>query len=41
MCEVAVATHTSPSQWWGEELSTLYTVLDILERAEQQASKKK
>lgn len=37
---MAVATHTSPADWWGEELQTLYTVLDILEGMERQSRKK-
>lgn len=33
--EVAIATGTAPSQWWGEDLSTLLTAVEVLEeRAE-------
>jgi hypothetical protein len=30
ICEIAVATSTSPSQWWDATAETLATVLDIL-----------
>jgi hypothetical protein len=29
---VAVATHTVPSQWLGEDMSTVMTVVDVLRR---------
>lgn len=31
ICEIAVATQTSPAHWWEESDETLATVLDILE----------
>jgi hypothetical protein len=30
VCEVAVATHTSPAAWWDQDEATVMTVVDIL-----------
>lgn len=27
---IAIATHTSPAQWWDEDDATLATALDVL-----------
>jgi hypothetical protein len=32
ICEIAVATHTVPSQWVGEDMSTILTVVDVLRK---------
>lgn len=31
MVEVALATRTAPSQWWGESDATLMTAVQLLE----------
>jgi hypothetical protein len=30
--EIAIATHTSPNDWWKADDATLATALDVLER---------
>ena len=39
ICEIAVATSTSPSQWWDATEETLATVLDILQIQAQEIRK--
>ncbi len=39
MVEVALATRTAPSQWWGEADATLMTALELLNEQAAAAQK--
>jgi hypothetical protein len=39
--EIAVATQTAPADWWDEPDEVLATVLDVLEKANNRAKKRK